>query len=262
MSEHEAFYVPIDKDSFESTGATTSPWDESLQHGGPPAALLARAVESVRPDPAMPIARITIDILGGIVQGRIRTEAIVVRPGKRIELVEARLFAEDRLAVTATAWRMRADTGSTQRFTTTTDLPAVPEERPQPYFSGVSPDWGYGRAIDWRFVEGAYDALGPASVWTRPRIPLVAGETTSPTQRLLVVADSTNGLSAEVPFSGWLFIPPTMTATIQRTPRGEWLFLSAATTIGPDGIGLAAGTAFDQDGFVASIAQPLLVTPR
>lgn len=267
MSDHEAFYRPLDEDEFESTGATASPWDEKLQHGGPPAALLVRAVERSRHDETMPVARITVDMLGGIPQGRIRTEATIVRPGKRIELVEARLFANDRLAVTATAWRIRANPNSTRaQHTTLTNAPApltdIPAGQDAAFFDGVSKDWGYGRAIDWRFINGGFTTPGPATVWTRLRIPVVVGEDASPTQRLLVVADSTNGLSSELPLSDWFFIPPTMTATIQRPPASEWLLLDAASTIGPDGIGLAHGTLYDSEGLVANIAQPLMVTPR
>ncbi len=264
---HEAFYLPTDEggdggDTFVSTGATASPWDDSLQHGGPPAALLARAVERARPDASMPIARITVDMLGGIGQGRIRTEAEVVRPGKRIEMVVARLYVEDRLAVSATAWRIRTGAGSTAEHDDPVDLPAVPDASPRGFFPGVSPDWGYGRAFDWRYVEGGLDVLGPARVWVRPRIPLVAGEETSPVSRLLSVADSTNGVSGRLPLAQWWFIPPTVTVTVQRPPASEWMLLDAATTIGPDGVGLAQGTMYDERGLCAVVAQPLMVAPR
>ncbi|HEY7857176.1 MAG TPA: thioesterase family protein [Candidatus Nanopelagicales bacterium] len=261
-TQAEAFYLPTGDDTFESTEATASPWDESLQHGGPPAALLARAIENLRPDTAMPITRITADFLGGIPQGMIRTEARTVRPGKRVELVEASLWADGRLVVTATAWRIRATPESTRAHWRPYPVPPVPAEGPLAFFAGVSPSWGYGRAIDWRFVEGGYDQPGPARVWARVRIPLVAGEATSPTQRLLVVADSTNGLSSELAFSEWLFIPPTLTATIERAPSGDWTLLDARSTIGPHGIGLAQGVMYDEHGICATIAQPLLVAPR
>lgn len=182
-------------------------------------------------------------------------------------MVTARLFANDRLAVTATAWRIKSNTESTARYDVeANDLPALPDAppdgTPQKFFSGVSDTWGYGRAIDWRFVRGNYDVSGPATVWTRLRIPLVAGENTSPTQRLLVVADSTNGLSGQLPITEWFFIPPTVTATIQRPPAGEWMLLDASSTIGPHGIGLAQASVHDEVGRVANIAQPLMVTPR
>lgn len=258
----EAFYLPVGENEFDSTAATMSPWDPAMQHGGPPAALLARAVERVRPDDAMPIGRITVDMLGPIPQGRIRTEATIVRPGKRIELVEGKLWAEGRLAVTATAWRIRATPGATADEAHTTEVSSLPDPQEQRYFPGVGDEWGYGRAVEWRFAEGTYGVIGPADVWTRLRIPLVAGEETSPAQRMAVVADSANGLSAELTWTDWTFIPPTMTMTLGRMPEGEWINLAVRTVIGDSGGGVAFGELRDPDGFLGTVNQPLLVTRR
>ncbi|OIJ25399.1 thioesterase family protein [Nocardioides luteus] len=259
----EAFYLPTDDGNvFESTPATASPWDHSLQHGGPPAALLARAVESVRTDPGLSIARFTADMLGGIPQGTMRVEAHVVRPGRRVELVEASLWAGDQLSVKASAWLIRATPGSTrEHWDPAKKVPDIPPASAERFFEGVSPDWGYGRALDWRFVSGGYEP-GPATVWARLRIPLVAGEETSPVQRLLTLADSTNGLSGSLPMSSWYFIPPTVTVTVERPPTSEWMLLDARSTIGPDGIGLAQGDMSDEHGRFAVVTQPLMVAPR
>lgn len=254
-----AFFLPVDTDEFDSTAATASPWDETMQHGGPPAALLARAVERVRPDQDMAIARLTADMLGPIPQGRIRTEATIVRPGKRIEMVEAKLWANGTLAVTATAWRIRRSPGSTQEQASRIPVPALPGEQPQRYFPRASPDWGYGRAIEWRFVHGGYREPGPASVWTRLRIPLVLGEETAPVQHLAVVADSANGISGEMSPIEWAFIPPTVTLTLGREPAGEWINLSARSHIADSGTGFTQGELFDRAGLVGSVEQPLLV---
>lgn len=256
-----AFFLPVGADEFDSTIATCSPWDDTMQHGGPPAALLARAVERIRPDPEMPIARLTVDMLGPIPQGRIRTEATILRPGKRIELAEAKLWANGKLVVTATAWRVRRTPGSTHQAGQV-QVPPMPAEQPQRYFPGVGPDWGYGRAVEWRFVHGAYQDRGPASVWTRLRIPLVLGEETSPVQHLAVVADSANGISAELPLTQWAFIPPSMTLTLGREPAGEWINLSAHSHIADSGTGFTQGELFDEAGLVGSVGQPLLVMPR
>lgn len=255
----EAFYLPCGDDEFDSTRATTSPWDERMQHGGPPAALLARAVERVREDEAMSIGRLTIDMLGPIPQGRIRTEATILRPGKRIELVEAKLWADDRLAVTATAWRMRSTPESSAEVTSTFDTSSVPEPQEQRYFPGISRDWGYGRAIEWRFVSGGLQELGAADVWVRPRIPLVSGEDTSPIQRFVIVADSANGVSAALPYGEWTFIPPSLSLTFARGPRSEWLNMNVRTHVGPDGRGVANGHLADEFGYVGAVAQPLLI---
>lgn len=262
MTTPEAFYLPLDDDLVESTPATASPWDLTLQHGGPPAALLARAVERSRPDDSMPIARITVDMLAGIPQGRVRTETRIVRPGRRVEMVEARLWAGDQLAVTGTAWRIRTEPGATTNHATRHEPPDLPAAASVTFFPGVSEDWGYGRAVEWRFLDGGYAEVGPARVWTRLRIPLVAGEPTSPLQHLLVVADSANGLSGELPLREWLFIPPTLTVTMARPPSGEWLLMDARTTLGADGTGLSEARMYDEQGLVAVVAQPLYVAPR
>jgi len=41
----DAFYLPLGDDRWRSTIHTTGPWDARFQHGGPPSALLARAIE-------------------------------------------------------------------------------------------------------------------------------------------------------------------------------------------------------------------------
>lgn len=258
----DAYYEPVGPDEFDSTRATTSPWDEAMQHGGPPAALLVRAVERVRPDATMPIARISIDMLGPIAQGRIRTESRILRPGKRIELIEAKLWAGDRLSVTATAWRTRAVPNASDTQAHHVPAPDLPGEQEQHYLPGMDQDWGYGRSIEWRFAEGSYDRPGPASVWGRPRIPLVAGEDITPVQRLAVVADSANGLSAEMSPQDWAFIPPTMTLTLGRSPSSEWVNVTARTIISPDGRGVTDGDLYDLDGYVGAVSQPLVVAAR
>jgi hypothetical protein len=261
----EAYYLPLDDDTFESTAATSSPWDLDAQHGGPPSALLARAVDATTDDPAFTIARLTIDMLGAIPQGRVRTEAEVVRPGRRVEMVAARLLVDDRLACTATAWRVRETAGSTAHLVeAAAELPPIPEQGVTSYFEGVPPEWGYGPSVDWRFVDGGFDGppTGRARLWTRVRIPLVAGEETAPLHRLMVVADSTNGVSARLPIQEWWSIPNTLTVTVERVPTDEWMWLDAATDIGPDGRGVAHSVMADRAGVLAHVTQPLLVSRR
>ena len=261
----EAYYLPLDDDTFRSTAATTSPWDVTAQHGGPPSALLARAVDRTTQDPAFTIARLTVDMLGAIPQGVVRTEAEVVRPGRRVELVAARLYVDDRLACTASAWRVREDAESTRHLVEPpAELPPIPSEGVTSYFEGVPPEWGYGPSVEWRFVEGGFDgpATGRARLWTRPRLPLVAGEETAPLHRLVVVADSTNGVSVRLPIQQWWSIPNTLTVTVERVPTEEWMFMDAATDLSPHGRGVAHSVLSDPAGVLAHVAQPLLVSRR
>ena len=71
-------------------------------------------------------------------------------------------------------------------------------------------------AIEWRPVKGEFGAIGPASVWSRLRYPLVPDEEVSPLQRVLTVADSGNGLSSQLDITEWQFINPELTVHLHR----------------------------------------------
>jgi hypothetical protein len=261
MSGPQSFYLKTDDDVFASTTATASPWDAALQHGGPPSALLARAVERCSPRPDMLVAKITIDFLGALPQGRLTTRASVIRPGKRIELVEATLSANDRPLATARAWRIRTSSSPTSLTDARMPVP-LPPPQPQRYLTGVDPEWGYGRAIEWRSVDGSFESLGPAQVWARPLLPLVLGEEPTGLQRTLLVTDSINGLSAELDLREWLFVPTSLTVTMDRHLETDWLLMDARTTIGSNGIGTTNAQLCDEGGPFGVATQPLVIERR
>jgi hypothetical protein len=262
-----SFYRQVGEFEFESTTATMSPWEADLQHGGPPSALLARAIEHGRSGDGLVVGRVSVDFLGGIPQGLMTTAARVIRPGRRIELVEASLTVAGRLVAAARAWRLKpspdfAGTEPTQLIAPTAPTDPVPGPQPQRYLRAADPNWGYGRAIEWRFVEGGFVELGSARVWMRVRIPLIEGEPTSGLQRMLVVADSVNGLSGVLDPADWLFVPPGLTLHAQRVDAGVWLHLDATTVIDPSGVGLAQATMSDDRGPLGSVTQTLMVQRR
>jgi|GEM_PF-51584 hypothetical protein len=138
----------------------------------------------------------------------------------------------------------------------------LPDPQPQLFF-GDDDQWGYGRATEWRTVSGGYaSTTGAADVWTRVRIPLIAGRPLDGLARFAIVADSANGLSAPLSFRAWLFIPPGVTMHLHRYPAGEWVRLTANSDPGRDGIGLTDGALSDATGRCGTVTQPLLVMPR
>jgi Thioesterase-like superfamily len=89
-----------------------------------------------------------------------------------------------------------------------------------------------------------------------------AGVALTGQDRVLILADSANGLSLSLPMEQWFSIPPTMTATLLRPPTGAWAHLACRTYLTDDGIGLARADLSDPDGLVGEVAQPLLVQKR
>jgi acyl-CoA thioesterase superfamily protein/acyl-Coa thioesterase superfamily protein len=256
----QAYYLPHGNGRYEPTRATESPWDRKAQHGGPPAALLAHAIDQTV-EGAMRIGRISLDFLGPIPLREVVIEVSPIKPGRRVQLTEARMVVDGRVAVTARAWQIA--TGDTPPAAgeqiTPPGLPPTPT--PQQFYPGLD-DWGYGRSIEWRFTRGGFDTLGAADVWTRVLLPLVDGVALTSQDRVLIAADSANGLSLSLPLEEWFSIPPTMTATLLRPPVSEWVHLACRTHLTDDGVGLAHADMFDVLGFVGEVAQPLLVQRR
>jgi hypothetical protein len=261
----EAFFVP-DGERFVSTPHTRGPWDPAFQHAGPPAALLGREIERCQQREGFRVGRITFDILRGVPVAPLTVAARVVRPGRSVELLEAVLSDETGEVMRATAWRLR-----------TADLP-VPVELAGPpppggpdtadateeavTFTPGGESFGYHRAMEWRFERGRFDQLGPATVWMRMRHPLLAGEEPSPLVRVLVAADSGNGVSASLDFREWVFINTDLTVHLHRPPAGEWVCLDSTTYATGDGVGLSDTALFDERGLIGRAAQTLLVDRR
>ena len=102
--------------------------------------------------------------------------------------------------------------------------------------------------MDYRFLSGGFLEPGPAQVWLRMRQPLIEDEPDSPLTRVLVAADSGNGVSAALDYRRWLFINTELTVHLVREPAGEWICLDAITRAGPEGVGLAESVLWDERG--------------
>ncbi len=253
-----SFYEPLGGERYRSTLHTRGPWDPKFQHAGPPAALLGRALERCEPRDGFVLARATFEILRAVPVADVAVRARVVRPGRSVELLEGELTVEDEPIVLVRAWRVK---GTTAPDVDRDPAPPLRPEAADPLPPGMA-EFGYGHAVELRFAAGGWWQHRPATVWTRMRVPLVAGEEPTGVQRVLAVADSGNGVSAVLPLNEWLFINTELTVHFRREPRGEWICLDAQTAINEGGAGLASSTLSDDDGVVALGAQALLVAPR
>jgi hypothetical protein len=278
-----AFYEQLGDDSFASTAATSGPWSPDAQHGGPPSALAARAIERHEPDPRQRLARVSIDILRPIPIGKLALRTRTVRPGRRVALIEAVVEADGLEVLHARGWRIERPAGEVPEV-----FDGIPAQPVPPVSDGLPPEiftsWqrGYLSMIEWRFtavdpasVSADYEGhagpaarLGPAGTeaetrgaWTRPRIPLLAGEGMSPMPRTLLVADSGSGVGAALPAARFSFVNVDLTVVLPRDPVGDWLLLEASTVTGPDGTGLATTRLADPLGSFGRATQTLLIAP-
>jgi hypothetical protein len=257
----DAFYDPKSATLFQATAATVGPWDPSLQHGGPPAALLGRALERQEGPPGSRIARFALDFFGPVPVAEVSVETEIVRPGTRIQLASATLRAKGRVVLRATAWRLSTDADRSPAAPPSFVVPPMPDHEAEARFDGL-PRFGYGDALEWRFVEGGFLTPGPATVWTRSRIPLVRGDSLTGLQRTLVMVDAANGISAILPLATWTFVPVDLMVSVLRLPDAEWVGMSSRMSLNGDGIGMTDTVLFDERGAFGRALQTLYVAPR
>jgi Acyl-CoA thioesterase C-terminal domain/Acyl-CoA thioesterase N-terminal domain len=265
MSKH--YYEMVDGrdplgERFIATDLTASTWTPSLQHGGPPSALLVRALERCQPRPDMRLSRVVIDLLGAIPVGtHLWVTSHVERPGKRIELVGAQIVAQApngtiRPVAKAGGWRMQySDTqAAVSSSAAPLRLPTDQDRRLTFDFPGTN----YLHSLDWRWLT-TFLCPGPGEAWIRPVVDLVDGETMTPMQRLLAVADDVNGVGAKLNVTEWTFINTDVAVHLHRVPEGEWTGVRAETSYGSDGVGVSSGILFDARGPIGVATQSILL---
>jgi len=259
----EGFYIRSGESGFIASELTRGPWDAGSQHAGPAAALLGRELEPLDGDGEFEVGRVVFEILRPVPIGEVRLSSRVLRPGRKVQLVEASLSGEAGELMRATAWLLRR-----QELDLPPDAvddsppPQGPEEGWVPEFFPTGHDVGYQSAMEWKAVAGAFLEPGPATVWLRMRHPLVAGEEPSPLQRALIAADVGNGISAVLDYREYVFINVDLTVHFERMPEGEWVCVDSVTRPRPSGIGTAESVLYDQRGRIGRAAQSLLIARR
>ncbi|WP_231335258.1 thioesterase family protein [Actinomadura graeca] len=255
----EEFYRPLGDGSFAATPATAGPWSPDAQHAGPVAGLLGRALERHEPVPGTRVARVTVEILGPVPVAELAVTARVVRPGRRVALLEAVMTHAGRPVARATAWRILAAPERLPAFSHAPAPPPLPESTPPLETWPEAHADGYLAAMEWRVVEGALGRPGPGVTWARARVPLVSGEADTPLVRALVLADSASGVGSQLDLSKWLIINTDLTVALHRDPVGEWLCMGAAVHTSPRGSALCEAALADRSGDFGRVLQTLLV---
>jgi uncharacterized protein (TIGR00369 family) len=244
---------------FRATELARGPWDPGALHGGAPAALLAREFERCEPNPELALARITYEFVRPVPLGELSVSAEVVRPGRRVSLLEGSISDESGTVVArARALRVRPSAVG-EAVSAPPPFPGPEAGRPNDFrrqaFAMFSPD-----AIEIRFVEGEFYGLGPATAWFRMRHPIVAGEPLSPLQRLAAASDFGNGISSVLSWSEHIFINPDLTLYVEREPRGEWVALQSESRVTEGSVAIAESVLWDQWGRIGRATQALLVS--
>jgi hypothetical protein len=291
-ADAESVFLPDGEGRFTPTEYARGPWDPRAQHGGAPATLIAGAFERMEPGAELPFARLHFSFLRPIPLAPLQLSTRIVRPGRRVQELEAELRAVGsgdepgggELVCRAHALRIVPTPGELPALAARVVQESAPARLPGPQEGhsvrfapdGVEHTSFAANAMEMRFLHGrplkgqlpevgvssAHAPVGTAGVWMRLCRPVLPGEDPSPLVRVMAAADFGNGIAAVLPFDEYVFINADLSVTLNRRPAGEWIGLDARTLLHPGGIAWAQSVLHDERGPLGLATQALVVQPR
>jgi Thioesterase-like superfamily len=250
----------VDGDVAVPTEIARGPWSPRAQHGGAPSALLAGLLERVDAGPSALTVRLTIDLMRPVPLGPLRVVTRVVRPGKKVQIVEGMLLDGDVEVVRASTLRLRTLDDELEPAWLAPDVARLPPPRDAAQFPRMtSGQLGFWNAVEMSPVKGQLFVPGPASVWFRLRVQVIAGEEPSPLQRVAAVADFGNGVGSGIDRERLTFINADLNVTLHRLPATEWVGLEGAMFAEPSGVGVAETVLHDERGRIGRGVQTVIL---
>lgn len=230
---------------------TTGPWRPDAMHGGPPSALIGRAIERALDDGEQAV-RINIELERPVPLAPLRVDVARRQVSRRLAYFDVTLGTAEATITTTRVVVLRGEPIPGLRLPPTDPPRLAGAERTvrPPGGAHESPTFYHRDAIEHRFESGGFEIPGSATAWMRLTVPVVAGEDDGALSGLLAVADFGSAIGQGIlePGLGVGLINVDVSVALLRRPTGPWYRLATTDDVTVDGIGLAHTVLSDLDG--------------
>ncbi len=265
VTDRRTFLTRLDEDTFKPTPQAVGPWGPTTVSGLVVSGLVGYAAEQAAGDADFLATRLTVDMVRMALLDELRTEATVLREGRRLRLVDVTITQAGRnVAHGRGVFTRRSEPPSGDVWGRAVKMPPPPEPGETPAF-GPKPYVG-SRALAARDFEPWRDASQEKYVWYDFDAQLVDGEETSPFVRAAAVADVANPLT-NWGSNGLQFVNSDVTLLLSRLPRGTMIGMAASDRQGADGVSVGSAVMVDAAGpvgivTVTALASEVPMVPR
>lgn len=244
--------------SYEPLNAAQGAWNPQEQHMAPATGILCAELEAFQPRSDLRIGRICLDIWGMIHLQPFSIETRLLRPGRTIELVEARMLKGEHCLISARAWRMQ--TCDSSSIAAVEDSAITPHSQLEEW-TGMQ-RWGGGFINSMQFkTDPQQRRPGAGVVWLTNDLDMVQDQPTSSFVKLMGMVDTSNGIVCRADPTQWIFPNLDLHISLLRAPQGTWLGLETRQQYGPDGIGITSSILHDEQGMFGRSEQTLTLRP-
>ncbi|MGZ4772436.1 MAG: thioesterase family protein [Ilumatobacteraceae bacterium] len=269
---HGSLFRRLDLNLVVPTDLARGPWDPSALHGGPVAALIAEAVEA-SPDDGVAwfVSRLTVELERPVPLEPIVVDTAVLRPGRKVSVIDAtlRLTSTNAVLARGRALRIRTADVPLPHDDETVGPMLVPEPPPPGPEHGSDEEIEatdyvafHNCAVEHRFIDLPEAANGGVFDWIRMIVPVLPDRPLTSLQRIAGAADFANGISHVLPFESHFFINPDLTIHLFHPMRGEWVGMASTTHHGSAGVGMSDTALYDIHGRIGRSNQSLLLDLR
>jgi hypothetical protein len=262
----DAIFVPQPDGSFLPTEFSRSAWGTGLVHGGPPAGLLARAIERDFLLEGWHPARLTVDLFRPVPVAPLTVVTKSVRSGRRIHAVEAAIVVDGAVITRATAVLLKE---ADQPYEVPGKHGAAPSAPPPGSADDVRPLadptslTAFHTTVKIAWTDGDRERRdGRSSGWMRVPLPMIESEEISPFVHAALLSDFGNALGGVRLGGGVGFINVDISLYISRLPKGDWIHLASVANPQTSGIGFVETQLADEGGPFGRIVQATLANPR
>lgn len=253
----DAFYVRSGETEFLSTLHSQGAWQPGEQHLAAAAGLVLAEAERRLPSDKL-VSRVSFDVLGVIHSGPFAIDVRMLRPGRSIELIEARMRHGDQVSIQARIWRLAATDTAQVQGSEWTPLPP-PDALPALTFSSI---WSGGFIASLEARRSADVRPGRGQSWIRTPYPLVDGEADPTVAGFVKLVNTANGLAVRADPKAVFFANVDLTIHFTRQPVAGWVGFDTRVSFGPTGLGETFSVLSDALGPVGTAAQSLTVRLR
>ena len=245
------------------TELARGPWDPDACHGGPPTAMLVRALERAV---ALRLARISVDLARPVPMAGFAIVTEVARAGRATANTRAVLVDADGKE-RASATGMHVAVAEPPVLDASLDNSGVTLPRSADAVDGEFPFArtfmfhelsGFRDAVRVRYPVGEDNAPGSTTLFMSS-VDIVAGEEASPFMRIAPLSDCGNAFSRHLEADQMQFVNTDLVIALHRDPVGEWLGSRVSSQWQPSGVGLADAMLFDDEGPVGRALQTMLL---
>jgi acyl-coenzyme A thioesterase PaaI-like protein len=258
MPDHSFVMFRSDGDTLVPMPMAAGPWIAGALSGAALAPLMASLVEDTPTPCPMLTTRLGIEFLRPVPMAPLRAERIVLREGRKQQLLRVILRAAGREVAAATAVRLRVDPA--EPLDPRSPVPVFTPPEGPPFRPAISKDSAMLPAIDSRMLSTA--GAGTGAAWLRYQGTIIDQRPLTPFVRAALFSDFGNGLAPILDPAEYSFLNADITLHLARLPVGEWLHLSCRTLDGGHGLGMVHTALGDALGPIGWAHQSLLFQRR